>query len=102
MDIILIYVTHKDKNNAQKVTDHLFNLRLIASVSWFPVESQYFRKNNIEQSQEYVTIYKTKPQNREKVKQEIKKIHSYAVPSIIKVTGEVNHAYGNRVVENVA
>gem|GEM_PF-6665548 len=33
MDIILIYVTHKDKNNAQKVTDHLFNLRLIACVT---------------------------------------------------------------------
>lgn len=102
MDIIAIYVTHKDMNNAQKVTDHLFHLKLIACVNSFPIQSQYVTKVWLEVTDEIVTIYKTKAQNREKVKEAIKRVHPYQIPCIIKMSAEVNHGYGNRITENVA
>ena len=72
MDIIAIYVTHKDMNNARKVTDHLFRMKLIACANYFPITTQYVWKNGIEVGEEVVSIYKTKSQNREKVKEAIK------------------------------
>lgn len=102
MDIIMVYVTHKDMNNAQKVTDHLFNERLIACASYHTVQSQYVRKWWIEKSDEVVSVYKTKVQNWEKVKEAVKRIHPYTIPCILKVPVEANHAYAYRMIENVA
>ena len=102
MDIIIIQVTHSDMNNAQKVTDHLFNERLIASVHYYPVHSQYLWKWGIEKSEEIITMYKTKDTNRDIVKEAIKRVHPYPVPCILKIPVEANHGYAYRVVENVA
>lgn len=102
MDIIAIYVTHKDMNNAEKVSDHLFRLKLIACVNYFPIQSVYSRKWSLEKSDEVVAIYKTKPQNRDKVQEAIKTIHPYHVPCIMKMPVEVNMAYGEWVMESVA
>lgn len=101
MDIIVIYVTHTDMNNAQKVTDHLFNERLIASASYHAVQSQYVWKWSIEKGEEIVSIYKTKAQNRDRVKEGVKKVHPSPIPCILKVDAEANHAYAYWVIENV-
>ena len=86
MDVILIYVTHSDQNNADKVNDHLFHQKLIASVNSWPINNTYMRKGKIEKGMEVVTIYKTKPQNRLMVKEAIKSIHPDDAPCIIKLS----------------
>lgn len=101
MDIIAIYVTHADQNNADKVTDHLFRQKLIACVNSFTIQNTYVWKWKLEKSEEVVTIYKTKPQNRVAVKDAIKSVHPYDIPCIMKLNCEVNHGYGNRVVDSV-
>ena len=101
MDIIVIYVTNKDMNNAQKVTDHLFDLRLIAVVNYFTITSQYVWQWQIKTNDEIVAIYKTKKENWSKVKQAIKSVHPYSVPCIMKLPVCVNTFYGEWVVGNV-
>lgn len=101
MDILLIYVTHSDQHNADRVSDHLFHLKLIASVHSYPVAHTYLRKGKIEKTNEIMTIYKTKAQNWLQIKDAIKSVHPSDTPHIIKVSATTNHAYGNWLMENI-
>ena len=101
MDVILIYVTHSDQNNADKVSDHLFRQKLIAEVNSFSVNNTYVWKGTLQKDEGIVTIYKTKPQNWLLTKEAIKSIHPDDAPCIIKLNGTSNHAYGNWIMESV-
>lgn len=85
MDIILVYVTHKDQNNANKINDHLFHHKLISGVHSFPIEHTYLRNNKIEISHEVVTIYATRQQNRQRIEEAIQSEHPNKVPCIVKL-----------------
>lgn len=102
MDIIAIYVTHANQQNANKINDHLFRKKLISSVNSFPVQTTFVSNGKLEKSEEIVTIYKTKPQNRNPVKEAIKEVHPYDVPCIMKFDGMINSRYGQRVIDSVA
>ena len=101
MDIIAIYVTHTNQQNAEKISDHLFRKKLISSVNSFPIQNTYVSNGKLEKAEEIVTIYKTKPQNRTLIKDAIKAIHPYDIPCIMKINCEVNHGYGNWIIENI-
>jgi periplasmic divalent cation tolerance protein len=66
---------------------------MIACVNYFPIQSAYWRKWQIETGNEIVSLLKTKSSNREKVKKEIEDIHPYETPCIIKIALEANQAY---------
>ena len=91
--MLLLYVTHKNKTEAKKIVDYLLKQKLIACANYIPIESSYWWKGKIENSNEIVTLLKTKEENFEKLKQEIKKIHPYDVPCIIKLNAEANKDY---------
>ena len=93
MGFIIIYVTHKSLEDAKKITSHLLNKKLIACANFFPIESCYFWKNNLENANEIVSILKTKTENWSIVSKEIKKLHPYEVPCIIKFNVEANEDY---------
>ncbi len=93
MCFIIIYITHKNLEEAKKIANHLLEKRLIACANFFPVESAYRWKGKIERAQEIVSIVKTKSKNLEKVKTEVKKIHPYDVPCIMKINVEANDDY---------
>lgn len=101
MEMIAVYVNHANQENADKVTHHLFQLKLIAGVNSFPINSTYFWEGKIGKSEEIVTIYQTKSNNRIKIKDAIESVHTYKVPSIMKINCEVNTSYGNWIMENV-
>lgn len=56
MKILLLYVTHKNKEEAEKVSKYLLEKRLIACVNYFPIESSYWWKGKVENSEEIVTL----------------------------------------------
>ena len=91
--MILIYITCKDKQEAKKISKHLLEKKIIACTNFFPIESMYWWKNKIQEDNEFVVIANTKEENYEKVKQEVKKIHSYDIPCIIKLNSEGNKEY---------
>lgn len=92
--IITLYVTHKNKVEASKVANFLLEKRLIACVNYFPIESSYWWKGKIEDSEEIVTLLKTREENFELVRDEILKIHPYKTACILKMEVEANESYG--------
>ena len=78
---------------AKKITSILLKKRLIACVNFFPIESSYWWKGKIENDKEIVSLLKTKKENWKKIKSEIKKVHPYEIPCIMKLNVEANKDY---------
>ena len=97
----IIYITCKDNKEAKKISKVLLEKRLIACSNIFPIESMYWWKGKIEEDNEVVIIAKTKDNNYSKIKKEVKKIHSYDVPCILKIDAEANEEYAKWVDEEV-
>ncbi|MDO8740054.1 MAG: divalent cation tolerance protein CutA [Candidatus Woesearchaeota archaeon] len=95
--MMLIYITCKDEEEARKISMHLVKNRLAACTNMFPIRSFYWWKDKIEETDEYVVLAKTIDENYEKIKKEVKKIHSYEVPCIMKMNVDVNEEYGKWV-----
>lgn len=96
MKFILIYTTYKNLEDAQNITNHLLNEKLIACVNFFPITSQYIWKGSIETSNEITAILKTRIDNWDKVKDYIEKNHPYETPCIIKLAEvESNDSYAS-------
>jgi periplasmic divalent cation tolerance protein len=95
--MILIYTTNPNLKEAKKIGKYLLEKKLIKCANYFPIESAYDWKGKIENSKEIVAIFKTAEKNWEKVKKEIKKIHPYEIPCILKIKVEANREYENWV-----
>jgi periplasmic divalent cation tolerance protein len=81
--MISVYITCKDKKEAKRISKHLLEKRLIACSNIFPIESMYWWNNKINEDKEIAIIAKTTKNNFDKIKKEIKNIHSYEVPCVI-------------------
>jgi len=93
MDLVFIYITNPTQKEARKIAKYLLEKRLIACANIFPVESLYWWQEKIANEKEFVLIVKTREKNFEKVRNEVKKIHSYSVPCIIKIPVSSNEKY---------
>ena len=93
MAIIIIYVTYPNMEEAQKIVNNLIKKKLISCSNFFPVKSSFWWKGKIDNSDEIVSVIKTRKQNWKKVKSEIKKMHSYETPCIIKIEVEANEEF---------
>ncbi len=91
--MILIYTTFKNKTEAKKIITHLLKKKLIACANLLPIESTYRWKGKINNDKEIAAILKTKEENWNKIKEEIKKLHSYDYPCIIKINAEANKEF---------
>lgn len=91
--MILVYVTCRDRAEAERIADILLKRRLIACANFFPVESMYWWENKITGDNEFVLLCKTQEDKYEEVREEIKKNHSYEVPCILKLSAEADPSY---------
>lgn len=89
----MLYVTYPSMEEAKKITSHLLDKKLVSCANLFPITSSYWWKGKIEDSDEIVSILKTRGENWERVKEEIKKMHSYDVPCIVKMNVEANEDF---------
>ena len=101
MAFILIYITHKNMEEAKKVVSHLLQKKMIACANFFPIKSAYWWKGKIDETDEVVSIVKTIKGNWKKVKSEVKKIHHYEVPCIMKIDAKANAEYEKWIKEAV-
>jgi|TARA_B100001971_G_C17806409_1_gene341852 periplasmic divalent cation tolerance protein len=97
----IIYITCKDEKEAVKISKHLLNKKLIACSNMHPIRSMYWWNNKIEDEKEFVIIAKTLDKSYEKIKEEVKKLHSYDVPCILKINAEASESYDKWVKESV-
>ncbi len=89
----LAYITCRDKKEANKITIHLLRKRLIACANVFPIKSMYWWNNKIAGHNEYAIFAKTNDENFKKLEIEVKKIHSYEIPCILKLDAVANKEY---------
>ena len=83
--MILVYVTCKDVDEAQKISRHLLEKKLVACTNFFPVKSMYRWKGSVSNDSEVVLILKTLEKKLKRVEKEVKKIHSYECPCIASI-----------------
>lgn len=93
MTFIIIKITSPDINEARKISTHLLQKKLISSANFFPVKSISSWTGEIQEVDEVISFLKTRKGNWKKVRDEIKRIHSYKVPCIIKIDAEANKDY---------
>jgi len=93
--MILIYITNPTKRAAEKMAKILLKKRLIACANIFEIESYYWWQKKIERVKEFVLIGKTIEKNYSKIKKEVKKIHPYEIPCVLKIKAEANEKYLN-------
>jgi len=97
----LVYITCKNEAEAAKISKHLLDMRLIACANMHPIRSMYWWQGTIVDEKEVVIIAKTLEKNYPKIKQEVKRKHSYDVPCILKIDAEANESYDKWVNEEV-
>ena len=95
--MISIYITCKNKKEAQKIGLHLIKKRLAACCNIIPqIESFYWWRKKIVKDREAVLILHTIKKNFGKIEREIKKLHSYSIPLISGFSvPKVNREYLN-------
>jgi len=94
MKFILIYTTHKNTEEAEKICSPLLKEKLIACVNYFPITSSFHWKGEIVTTSEITAILKTRIENWEKVKEYIESNHPYETPCVIKLAEvEANDSY---------
>ncbi|HJO02166.1 MAG: divalent-cation tolerance protein CutA [Candidatus Woesearchaeota archaeon] len=99
--MIIVYITCKDEQEAVKISKHLLNKRIIACSNIHPIRSMYWWNKKIEDEKEFALIAKTKEKNYKNIKEEVKKLHSYDVPCILKIDAGANENYAKWVNEIV-
>ena len=82
-EIYLVITTEVDKKNASKLADLLLREKLIPCVTFKNVESHFWWKGEINQSNEVQLMIKCKEENVKKVCNRISEWHSYELPEII-------------------
>lgn len=91
--MIMVYITCKDNAEARRIAKHLISKRLIACANIFPVKSMYRWKGKFVDGKEIVIIGKTLKSRFEKIKKEVKKMHSYDIPLIVMLEARANNDF---------
>ena len=77
-------VTTANKQEAQKIAQHLLKARLIACANILgPVSSHFHWSGKIERAEEYLVFMKSRSDLFEKIEAKVKSLHSYEVPEIL-------------------
>lgn len=84
--INLVYITAKDKREAERIGRSLVKLRLAACVNIIDGMNSIYRwKGKVERAREAILIAKTKKSLTRKLIKKVKSMHSYSCPSVISL-----------------
>ncbi|MFB6246358.1 MAG: divalent-cation tolerance protein CutA [Candidatus Pacearchaeota archaeon] len=93
MELKLIEIICSDLDEARKICKHLLQKKLISCGNYFYVKTMSNWEKDVGEEDEVILLVKTREENWEAVREEVKKIHSYDVPCIIKLDGVANESY---------
>lgn len=93
MSFILLYITHKNLEDAKKIVTHLLKTQLVASAHFFPISCMNWENEKIIEKNEFVSLLKTKEECYEEIKNILSDIHPYEIPCIIKISATANPRY---------
>ena len=101
MKLVIIVSTYPTKKSISKIANELVKNKTVACVNISKISSVYSWKNKVENTSEYLAIFKTITKNKTVLKKKIEETHPYDVPEIVEIdTVSVNHSYLNWLVES--
>ncbi len=85
MKPVIIVSTYPDKKTVTKTANELVKKRLAACVNISKISSIYSWKGKIENTSEFLVLFKTTQKNKNALKKAIKKMHPYDIPEIAEI-----------------
>jgi periplasmic divalent cation tolerance protein len=82
---IVILSTYPNKKSISKIANAAVKKRLAACVNYTKIGSVYRWKGKIENTEEFLALFKTTQRAKESLKKEIGKTHPYEVPEIVEL-----------------
>ncbi|MDE1876571.1 MAG: divalent-cation tolerance protein CutA [Thaumarchaeota archaeon] len=82
---IVIVSTYPDKKSISKVAHIVVQRKLAACVNYAKINSIYSWKGKIEDTEEFLALFKTTTKSKRQLKKEIEKSHPYKVPEIVEL-----------------
>ena len=101
MKPVLIISTYPNKKSILKIANELVKTKIIACVNISKIDSVYSWNDKIQNSSEYIAIFKTVTKNKTKLKKKIIETHPYDVPEIIEIdVTSINKSYLDWLIES--
>jgi len=101
MKPVLIISTYPNKKSILKIANELVKTKIIACVNISKIDSVYLWNGKIQNSSEYIAIFKTIIKNKIKLKKKIAETHPYDVPEIVEIdVTSINKSYLNWLIES--
>lgn len=85
MKPVIIVSTYPDKKTVTKTANELVKKRLAACANISKISSIYSWKGKIENTSEFLVLFKTTQKNKNALKKAIKKTHPYVIPEIAEI-----------------
>ena len=82
---IVIVSTYPDKKSISRVAHIVVEKKLAACVNYTKINSVYAWKGKIEDTKEFLALFKTTTKSKQKLKEEITRSHPYDVPEIVEL-----------------
>jgi periplasmic divalent cation tolerance protein len=90
----IIISTYPDKKSISKIAREFVKNKIVACVNISKISSIYSWKGKVEDTSEYIAIFKTTTKNKKLLKQKIKETHPYDVPEIAEIdVTSINDSY---------
>ena len=94
MKPIMIISTYPNKKSITVIANELVKKKLVACVNITKISSIYSWEGKIENSTEFLAIFKTTLKNKKMLNQKIKETHPYEVPEIAEIdVSSINNSY---------
>lgn len=93
MAFLIFHVTHPDEATARRIAEQVVRQRLAACANIFQIHSTYWWNGALQDEGEWVSLLKTSPERESALEAEIRKIHPYEVPCILRHEVRANEAY---------
>ncbi len=101
MKPIVIISTYPNKKSITKIANELVQNNIVACVNIIKISSIYSWQGKIENSSEYLALFKTIQKNKKSLKEKIKSTHPYNVPEIAEINiTSINNSYLKWLVES--
>jgi len=85
-DYIMVFVTCRDKSEAEKISQQLVKEKLIACANIVgPVKSYFHWKGEVDVAEEFLIVMKSRKDLFERVSEHVKRLHSYEVPEVLAI-----------------
>lgn len=82
---IIIISTYPNKKSILKIANWVVKKRLAACVNYTKIGSVYAWKGKMEDTEEFLALFKTTQKVKELLKREIENTHPYKVPEIVEI-----------------